>query len=220
MKTDSATSASTSAKTSADDEKRLRDELRNDPQNAPNEDRPQPLHPEASEADFLTLQQEHAKAAIGRAVSELKDALAQGANPAHLMKQYPWMTLGASAVAGFVAASMLVPSKEEQALKRLAAIEKALNPPPPRRSEPPEDVGSVDGKRGAQDYKSGRSGMLTAIMGEAIGAIKPMLISLLTSGVTASAVKPSQADMQAAAAQEDSNQAAAAGAAGGGAQEA
>jgi hypothetical protein len=211
MKTDSATSASTSAKTSAGDEKALREDLRNDPQNAPNEDRPQPLHPESSEADFLTLQQEHAKAAIGRAMSELKSALAGGVDPRPWMKQYPWATLGASAVAGFVAASMLIPSKEEQALKKLAAIEKALNPPPPRRPEPPEDVGSVDGKRGAEDYKSGRSGMLTAILGEVVGAIKPALISLLTSSVTASAVKPSEAEMQAAAAKEDADQAAASG---------
>lgn len=100
---------------------------------------------------------------------------------------------------------MLIPSKEEQALKKLAAIEKALNPPPPRRAEPPEDVGPVGGKREAQDYKSGRSGMLTAIMGEVVGAIKPALISLLTSSVTASAVKPTQAEMQAAAAQEEQN---------------
>ena len=206
MKTDNATSASTSARTSGDDEKRLRDELRNDPQAAPNEDRPQPLHPESSEADFLTLQQEHAKKAIARAAAEIKDALAQGVDPGAWMKQYPWATLGASAVAGFVATAMLVPSKEEQALKKLAAIEKALNPPPPRRHDP-DDVGSVAGTRGAQDYKSGRSGMLTAIMGEVIGAIKPALISLLTSGVTASAVKPSQAEMQAAAAAEDSGHA-------------
>ena len=208
MKTDNAPSASTSARTSGDDEKRLRDELRNDPQAAPTEDRPEPLHPESSEADFLTLQQEHAKKAIARAAAEIKDALAQGVDPGAGMKQYPWATLGASAVAGFVATAMLVPSKEEQALKKLAAIEKALNPPPPRRHEP-DDVGSVDGKRGAQDYKSGRSGMLTAIMGEVIGAIKPALISLLTSGVTASAVKPSQAEMQAAAAAEDSGHSAA-----------
>ena len=192
---------------SGDDARKLEEDLRSDPQNAPNEDRPRQLHPEFSEADFLTLQQEHAKAAIGRAMSELKNALAGGVDPRPWMKQYPWATLGASAVAGFVAASMLVPSKEEQALKKLAAIEKALNPPPPRRSEPPEDVGSVDGKRGAQDYKSGRSGMLTAIMGEMIGAIKPAIISLLTSGVTASAVKPTESEMQAAAAKEDANQA-------------
>jgi len=188
----------------------LENDLRNDPQNAPNDDRPEALHPEASEADFLTLQQEHAKAAIGRAVSELKDALAQGVDPRPWMKNYPWATLGVSAVAGFVAASMLVPSKEEQALKKLAAIEKALNPPPPRR-QPDEDM-SVDGKQGAKDYKSGRSGMLSALMGEVIGAVKPALISLLTSGVTASAVKPSQSEMQAAAAAEDANQADAGGA--------
>jgi len=188
----------------------LENDLRNDPQNAPNEDRPQALHPETSEADFLTLQQEHAKAAIGRAVSELKDALAQGVDPRPWMKNYPWATLGVSAVAGFVAASMLIPSKEQQALNKLAAIEKALNPPLPRR-QPDEDM-SVDGKQGAKDYKSGRSGMLSALLGEVIGAVKPALISLLTSGVTASAVKPSQADMQAAAAAEDENQAAADGA--------
>ena len=46
-------------------------------------------------------------------------------------------------------------------------------------------------------------------MGEMIGAIKPAVISLLTSGVTAKAVKPSEAEMQAAAAKEDADQAAA-----------
>jgi hypothetical protein len=200
MKTDNAPSAASSARTSGDDDraKRLDEDLRNDPQARPNEDRPQPLHPESSEADFLTLQQEHAKKAIARAAAEIKDALAQGVDPGAWMKQYPWATLGASAVAGFVATAMLVPSKEQQALKKLAAIERALNPPPPRRHEP-DDVGSVDGKQGAHDYKSGRSGMLTSIMGEVIGAIKPALISLLTSGVTASAVKPSPEEMQAAA---------------------
>ena len=56
------------------------EDLKNDPQAKPNRDRPQPLHPESSEADFLTLQQEHAKAAIGRVMRDLKGALAEGAN--------------------------------------------------------------------------------------------------------------------------------------------
>lgn len=192
----------------------MESDLRNDPQNAPNDNRRQPLHPESSEADFLTLQQEHAKAAIGRAFSELKGALAGGVDPRPLMKNYPWATLGASAVAGFVAASMLIPSKEQQALNKLAAIEKALNPPRPRRASDEDGDMSVDGKAGATDYKSGRSGLLTAIMGEVIGAVKPALISLLTSGVTASAVKPSESEMEAAAAAEDQNQANAQAAAG------
>ena len=192
------------------DAKALENDLRNDPRNAPTEDRPQRLHPESSEADFLTLQQEHAKAAIGRALTGMKDDFGQAIDPTPWMKSYPWATLGVSAVAGFAAAAMLIPSKEQQALKKLAAIERALTPPPPRRPEPEDEI-SADGKQGAQDYKSGRSGLLSALLGEVIGAVKPALISLLTSGVTASAVKPSQAEMQAAAAAEDQNQANSAG---------
>ena len=46
---------------------------------------------------------------------------------------------------------------------------------------------------------------MTALLGEAIKAVRPALISLLTAGVTAKAAKPSQEEMQAAAAAEDSD---------------
>ena len=184
------------------------EDLKNDPQARPNKDRPEPLHPESSEADFLTLQQEHAKAAIARVMSDLKGALAEGADPRAWMQQYPWATMGAAAVAGFVATTMLVPSREQQALKKLAEIERALNPEPRRRAERERDdhPDSVDGKGGADDYKAGRQSFMTALMGEAIKAVRPALISLLTAGVTAKAAKPSQEEMQAAAAAEDQNQ--------------
>ena len=180
----------------------VKEDLKNDPQARPNADRPQALHPESSEADYLTLQQEHARAAIGRVVNELKGALAEGANPAQWAQQYPWATLGASAVAGFVAASLLVPSREQQALKKLAEIERALNPQPRRRAERERDEhpDSVDGKAGADDYKVGRQSFMTALMGEAIKAVRPALVSLLTAGVTAKAAKPSPEEMQAHAA--------------------
>ena len=186
----------------------MEDDLKNDPQARPNEDRPQPLHPESSEADFLTLQQEHAKAAIARVMSEMKTALAEGANPTQWLHQYPWATLGASAVAGFVAASMLIPSREQQALKKLAEIERALNPEPRRRAERERDEhpDSVDGKAGADAYKSGKQSFMTALMGEAIKAVRPALISLLTAGVTAKASKPSEEEMQQAAAAGNPNQ--------------
>ena len=175
------------------------EDLKNDPQARPNADRPQPLHPESSEADFLTLQQEHAKAAIGRAVTELKEALAQGADPRQWAKQYPWATLGVSALAGFAATAVLVPSREQQALKKLAEIERALNPEPRRRAERERDEhpDSVDGKAGSDDYKAGRQSFMTALLGEAIKAVRPALISLLTAGVTAKAAKPSEEEMQA-----------------------
>jgi len=215
MKTDNATSGSTSARTSADDapgstdERKLKDDLKNDPQARPNADRPQPLHPESSEADFLSLQQEHAKAAIGRVVSEIKGALAEGADPRTWVHQYPWATLGATAVAGFVAATMLIPSREQQALKKLAEIERALNPEPRRKAERERDdhPDSVDGKADADDYKSGKQSFMTALLGEAIKAVRPALISLLTAGVTAKAARPSEDEMKAAAAAEDQDQA-------------
>lgn len=155
------------------------------------------------------LQQEHARAAIGRVVGELKSALVEGVNPLEWAKQYPWATLGVSAVAGFVATTMLVPTREQQALKKLAEIERALNPPPKRREERERDEhpDSVDGKEGAEGYKAGRQSFLTAVLGEAIKAVRPALISLLTAGVTAKAAKPSEQEMEAAAAAEDQKQA-------------
>jgi hypothetical protein len=190
------------------DAERVTEELKNDPQARPNADRPQALHPESSEADFLTMQQEYAKAAIGRAVGELKEALASGADPRAWAKQYPWATLAASALAGFAATAALVPSREQQALKKLAEIERALNPEPRRRAERARDEhpDSVDGKGGSDDYKAGKQSFMTAMLGEAIKAVRPALISLLTAGVTAKAAKPSQEEMRAAAAAEDSGQ--------------
>src|SRR4029453_19540721 len=95
-----------------------------------------------------------------------------------------------------------------QAMKRVAEIERALNPPPRRREERERDEhpDSVDGKAGADDYKAGRQSFMTALLGEAIKAVRPALISLLTAGMTAKAAKPSQEEMQAAAAAEDTKQ--------------
>ena len=74
-----------------------------------------------SEQEYLAQQAESAKLALTGAWQEMKTRLAQGVAPQVWAKEYPWITVGAAAVAGFVAATALVPSKEEQALKKLAA---------------------------------------------------------------------------------------------------
>src|SRR4051794_28407673 len=84
--------------------------------------------PALTEAQFLTNQVNEASAAIGQAFSALKADLSKGLDPKALTDKYPWLTVGAAAVAGFVAASAVVPSKEQQALKRLERIERALHP--------------------------------------------------------------------------------------------
>ena len=131
--------------------------------------------------------------------------LGEGANPIEWAKRYPWASVGASAVAGFVAASLLIPSKEQQALARLAAIERALHPPPPKK-EKPEVSDSINGDADAKQQHRGSTGLLTLLAREAIGAVKPAIISLLTAGVTAKAAKPTQEEMEAAAETADARQ--------------
>ena len=146
-------------------------------------------------SSYLAHQAEDAKAAIAAALAGAKGEFAKGLDPKGWTRQHPWVALGASAVAGFVATATLVPSKEEQALKKLAKNEQALNPPPP----PPQPAAAPAGS-GEHGYKAGQHGFAKALLGEVIGAIKPALISLLTAGATAATTKPSQEERAAAAA--------------------
>ena len=194
MKTANETSATSTATTS-----------RSEPENKSIKPAPKPGEPapKTDEAAFLAQQAADAKAAMTRALSEIGTSLGQSVNVAGLTRQYPWVTLGASAVAGFVASAMIVPSKEDQALKKLAKIERALNPAPP----PPKhaDAAAAD-EDGAKAYKSGRQSMSRALLGEVIKAVQPALLSMLTAGVTAHAAKPSQEEMHAAVTAEDQKQ--------------
>ena len=123
-------------------------------------------------------------------------AIGKGASVGTLTRQYPWLTLGASTVAGFVATAALVPSKEDQALKKLAKIERALNPPQPK----PDPAAHPANGDGATQFKAGHQSFMRTVMGEVIKAVQPALVSLLTAGVTAKATKPSEDEIQAHAA--------------------
>lgn len=92
--------------------------------------------------------------------------------PVEWAKEYPWITVGAAAVAGFVATAALLPSKEEQALKKLAAIERALNPAPPREEE-----------HSNGNSKKGGAGVMGTILHEVLNIAKPMLLSMMSAGI-------------------------------------
>lgn len=156
------------------------------------------------ESVYLTRQAQLAKQAMRQTVADMGSLAAQGADPRQWMQQCPWATLGASAVAGFAATVLLVPSKEQQALKKLAAIERALQPPPPPKAKVKVESDG-EPESGEAGYKTGRQSFTRALLGELIGAMKPAVISLLTAGVTATASKPTQSEMQAAAAAGEAN---------------
>jgi hypothetical protein len=199
MKTENVSSAPSSTATTSSNAPANKHSENGKKQPAPKPGDPAPKHDEAA---FLAQQAVDAKAAISAVLSDLGGDLARAAHPGHLMKKYPWLTLGASAVAGFAATAALVPSKEEQALKKLAKIERALNPEPPLKKKQ-QDNESTPSEENVKNYKSGRSSLTRTLLGEVIKAVQPAIVSMLTAGIAAKEAKPSEAEMQAAAAAED-----------------
>src|SRR5258706_3125470 len=159
MKTDYPASGSNSGATSATKP------------NQPSRSNPDAPTAELSEAEFLARQARDAQAAIAKAWQEMKPRLGQGVDPKAWAEEHPWIAVGTAAVAGFVATAALVPSREEQALRKLAAIERALTPPPP-----PERSGNGDGKHE-------KGGMLGTILHEALGLLRPVLASVMAANL-------------------------------------
>jgi hypothetical protein len=139
------------------------------------------------ESEYVAQQAADARAAISHTISAIKADLAETVDVRLWTRQYPWMAVAAAACAGFAAACAVVPTKEDQALKRLSKIERALNP---SGGAPPESSGSMDGQQNQAHYSGGRQSLWTSIAKEVIGAVKPMMLSALTAGVTAKASKP------------------------------
>ena len=136
----------------------------------------------SSEAEFLQKQAADAKAAIGSVFNDIKRDLTQGIDPRGWMQVAPWTTLGVAAVAGFAAAALAVPSKEEQTLKRLKKIEEALTPKPR-----PVDA-AVNGDQ-VRQVEAGRGSFLSGLAGQVLRSVQPVLMSALTAGITAKTVE-------------------------------
>jgi hypothetical protein len=129
----------------------------------------------------LQRQAADAKAAIGAVVNDIKRDVSQGIDPRGWMQVAPWTTLGAAAVAGFLAGALTVPSKEEQTLKRLRKIEEALNP---KR----QTVDSAVNGDQVRQVEAGRGSFLSGLAGQVLRAVQPVLMSALTAGITAKTV--------------------------------
>jgi len=123
---------------------------------------------EPTESEYLAQQAQAAQAALRLAWDEFKGKVGHGVDPKAWAKQHPWFAIGGAAVAGFAATAALVPSKEEQALRKLAELERALHPPTPAQT-----------KNG--DAKREKAGLLTTILIETFAMLRPVLTSILTA---------------------------------------
>jgi len=143
-----------------------------------------------SEAEFLRQEADRARQALMRSWSDAKAHLLHGADPRAWTGEHPWMALGGAAVAGFAAAAVLVPSKEEQALKKLAALERALSGVEPKAPAPATGA-STNGDAAAIKAKHG---WLTTLALELIKTIRPALVSALTAGIAAKTATDDDSD--------------------------
>ena len=182
--------------------------MSNNPNNPGKEN--DPKHPgsgkKPAESDFLTRQANDAAAAMAAVVQDFKSKLGQSVDVEGWAKQYPWVALGGAAVAGFLGAYALVPSREQSALDKLAKIEAALAPPPQAHATAaPPPTSPLDSH--AADYKPGKQSFFASIAREVIGAVKPALISALSAGIGGAVAKPSEEEMETAANQENQKEA-------------
>ena len=128
----------------------------------------------AGESEFLSQEAERAKAAITESLAALGKSLGRAADPHRLTKDHPYLAVGVAAVAGFAAAASLVPSKQQQTFKTLAAIERSLQKPAKtdEKAEPDKKAGSAV------------SGFLGIILAEVFKLIRPLLTTLVTNAVS------------------------------------
>ncbi len=108
-------------------------------------------------------------------MSKLKDDLAGGVDPRLWTQTHPWASIATAALAGFTAAAIMVPSKEQQALRRLAAIEKALLPKPEEKSN------------GDTSHDRQKSSILSVVLREGFSILAPAIASMFTAKATVDA---------------------------------
>jgi len=84
-----------------------------------------------SESAYLNQQATSAKQAFKQTLGEIGSGIGRGVSPAAWTGEHPWVMLSSAVVAGFVAAAVAVPSKEQAAMRKLAELERALHPQPP-----------------------------------------------------------------------------------------
>jgi len=85
--------------------------------------------------------------ALRKAMGEI----GHGIDPRAWAQVHPWLTLAAASVAGFVTAAAVVPSEEDQLLKRLKKLEKSLDDSKYQKEAERRKDAATDGKKIARN---------------------------------------------------------------------
>ena len=125
-----------------------------------------------SEADLLKEEADRAREAIGKTIGDLKASLGRLADPHRLTHDHPFIAVGAAAVAGFAAAATMIPSRQQQAMRTLAAIEKALKQP------------AVEPSKTEEIKEAAAGGWIGIVLAEVMKLVRPLLTTLISSSLS------------------------------------
>jgi hypothetical protein len=134
-------------------------------------------HSHNSEAEYLRQQADDARAALVGSLHRAKMAAAGKVDPRKLTRSHPVIAVGSAVLAGFVAAMVTVPSKQQQELRRLAKIHNALHPEPAAAGN---GHGSAGGSPRGSAAKPSTS-LWTTIIHELAIILKPILMAAVTA---------------------------------------
>lgn len=122
-------------------------------------------------------------------VADMKRAVAEGGNVREWTRQYPWIMAGSAAVAGFAAALLATPGKEESFRDKWEAIKDRLTP------DAEAEATAKAAEAGARSAVKGEQpGVLGTVVREAMKAVGPMLGGLITSAMASRNPQPEDGD--------------------------
>jgi hypothetical protein len=138
------------------------------------------------EAEFIEREAENARQALSMAMKDLGQCLVDGADPRLWTREHPWIMAASAAVAGFSAAALLVPSKEQQALRKLAEINRAIAP----------RMAAVEVAESEEEEPPRRKGRSIGgvLIHEFFDLLKPAVMSALSAGLAARSAAEEGAD--------------------------
>jgi hypothetical protein len=155
----------------------------------------QPHAGNGREADLLAREAAAAQAAVLGVLNDLKSGLTTAADPRAWAQQHPWVAVGASAAAGFAAAAMFVPSRDQKLKDKFSDLLSAVAPAPHHQ---PGSNGDAK-----VEPRSGGSSAMAMLMEPLIDVAKTAITSFVIGAVHKSADDAQAAPRPAAPAPEE-----------------
>jgi ElaB/YqjD/DUF883 family membrane-anchored ribosome-binding protein len=155
------------------------DDKRNAPSSDTTTESGQKAKAKPTEAQFLRQTAAEVKAAISKTIEDLKGDVLTAADIRLWSKEHPWAVVGAAAAAGFVAATLVTPAKDQDLKEKFAELI--------------DTVKSQNGGQSKPEQAKSGGGMLAPLLAMAAGAAQNYVMSLMHTPASSESAQQSTA---------------------------